>query len=311
MTMKKIFYSLMVLALFTACSNEDMMPGTANEGPVQLSSVSVGAMTRGSIIDDNFAFDNGDKVVMTATVNGLLVNNTFTYNGSKWSQDASEGSYSLICIQDDPEIESIVSYGGNATAPSDGGRNQNIRESYIAADVLKADASMGNIEFAAGVATVRLDHSNSDFALKVYDGYDENNTLAEETPVLKIIVDVDGLNPGSVNETYTAWNAGKHTDTNGNYTLFRVHLRSGCSILKAELSKVNEKAGDLKTDILFRSNGGNDTPSNEINLEQGRRYNASYTYDMINTVATVSVSILPFEGNPDQNITVAPDITNP
>ncbi len=300
--MKKIFYSLIGLALFTACSNDDMMPDVPKEGPVQLASVNVGSMTRGSIDNGEFAFNYGDKVVMTATVNSSLVSNTFTYEGGKWSQDAPEGNYSLIYIQDNPMIESIVSYGGNATALSDGGRNQNSRENYIAADVLKADISMGNIWFADGIVFAQLAHGNSDLALKVYDGYDEKNTLVENTPVLKVIVDEDGSSPDSKLLTFTAWNAGKDFDANGYYTLFRVQLPAVGSILEAELSNVNETAGGLKTDILFRASDGQ--PSNEIDLEAGRRYSASYTYDMLKTVATVSVSISPFEDNPEQNITV-------
>ncbi len=293
--MKKYKILGFVTLLFLAgCNNEKMTLIDTAEGPVQLASVSVGSMTRGSIDNGEFAFDNEDKVVMTATVNSSLVSNTFTYNGGKWTQDAPVGDYRSIYVQDSPTINSIVSYGGKA----EGGiyTDQSSMESYAMASSLAADPMryLGDITIDGNVVTARLDHDNSDLALKVYDGYDEKNTLVENTPVMKVIIDEDGSSPDSKLLTFTAWNAGKSTDSYGTYTLFRVQLPAGCSILEAELSNVNETAGGLKTDILFRASDGQ--PSNEIDLEAGRRYSASYTYDMLKTVATVNVSISPFEG---------------
>ena len=302
--MKKIFYSIMALALLTGCSNEDMLPEVPNEGLIELASIGIGTQTRGSVDDEGeFSFSDGDKVLMTVEVNENSFSNSFTYNGGKWTQDAPVGDYRSIYVQDSPTINSIVSYGGKA----EGGiyTDQSSMESYAMASSLIADQTRGTIELNGNVVTARLDHDNSDLALKVYDGYDEKNTLVENTPVLKVIVDEDGSSPDSKLLTFTAWNAGKSTDSYGTYTLFRVQLPAGCSILEAELSNVNETTGGLKTGILFRASDGQ--PSNEIDLERGRRYSASYTYDMMKTVATVNVSISPFEGNPDQNITASRD----
>ncbi len=298
--MKKIFYGLMALALLAGCSSEEMVPESPNEGLVELASVGIGTQTRGSVDDEGeFSFSDRDKVLMTVEVNENSFSNSFTYNGGKWTQDAPVGDYRSIYVQDSPTINSIVSYGGKA----EGGvyTDQSSMESYAMASCLMADQSMGQIKFDGNVVTARLDHGNSDLAFKVYDGYDEKNTLVENTPVLKVIVDEDGSGADSKLLNFTAWNAGKSTDSYGTYTLFRVQLPAGCSIVEAELSNVNETAGGLKTDIFFRASDGQ--PSNEIDLEAGRRYSASYTYDIIKTVATVNVSISQFEGTPDQNIT--------
>ncbi len=295
--MKKIFYSIMALALLTGCSNEDMMPDAPKEGLIELASVGIGTQTRGSVDDEGeFCFSDGDKVLMTVEVNENSFSNSFTYNGGKWTQDAPVGDYRSIYVQDSPTINSIVSYGGKV----EGGvyTDQSSMESYVMASSLAADPMryLGYITMIDGnVETARLDHDNSDLALKVYDGYDEKNTLAENTPVLEVTVDEDGSGPYSNTLTFTAWNAGKASDAYGYvYTLFRVQLPAGCSILEAELSNVNDVAGSLTTDIHFRTNDGQ--PSNEIDLEAGRRYSASYTYNMLNTVATVNVSISAFEG---------------
>ncbi len=160
-------------------------------GLVELASVGIGAQTRGSVDEDGkFSFSDGDKVLMTAKVDGTSIYNSFTYKGGKWTQDAPVGDYRAICVQDSPTINSIVSYGGKI----EGGvyTDQSSMESYAMASSLVADQTRGKIEFDGNVASARLDHSNSDLALKVYDGYDKNNTLAEGTPVLKVIVDMDG-----------------------------------------------------------------------------------------------------------------------
>ncbi len=304
--MKKISIGLVILSMLMACGNDDMMPDVPKEGPVQLASVSVGTHTRGALIDNNFVFGSGDQVMMTAMVDGSVICNTFTYDGNKWTQDTPTGRYSTIYWQDDPAIRTIVSYGGKPVPPTTGMfLDQNSEGKYIAADRMEADPGrpIGSISITDDVVSARLAHDNSDLALKVYDGYDEKNVLAENTPVLKVIVDEDGSGADSKSLTFTAWNAGKASDGYGGfYTLFRVQLPAHCSILKAELSNVNETAGDLKTDILFRAS--DDQPSNEIDLESGRRYSASYTYDMLKTVATVNVSISPFEDNPEQDIIV-------
>ncbi len=298
--MKNIFYGLMALALLAGCSSEDMMPESPNEGLVELASVGIGEQTRGFVDNDGqYFFVSGDKVLMEASVNGSTISNTFTYDGAIWSQDAPSRNYKAIFVQDNPQILSVASYGGFATETYIA--DQSSMDNYAMASCLMADQSMGQIKFDGNVVTARLDHDNSDLAFKVYDGYDEKNTLVENTPVLKVIVDEDGSGADSKLLNFTAWNVGKSTDSYGIYTLFRVQLPAGCSILEAELSNVNETAGGLKTDIFFRASDGQ--PSNEINLEAGRRYSASYIYDMIKTVATVNVSISQFEGTPDQNIT--------
>ncbi len=303
--MKKIFYSIMALALLIGCSNEDMMPETLKEGPVQLASVCVGSMKRGSIVDDNFFFGSGAQVLMSAMVNGSTVYNTFTYDGNKWTQDAPEGSYSLICIQDSPTIESIVSYGGNATAPADGGRNQNSEVSYIAADELKADVSM--IEFADGMVSATLAHANSDFVVKVRDGEGSANVLNADTPVLTVTIDQNGPAPGSETYDYITWNTGKSQDEYGDwYTTFRVILPAGCSIIKATLSKANATAGDATTDIKFYWAASGD-PSDIEALKQGTRYSATYEYNQYISMATVGISIMPFDEYAEQDITASKD----
>ncbi len=291
--MKRLFYLTLAACACIGCHNEaDLTPPANSTGQVQLQ---VKNAPQGTIIDGQFVFGSGDKVLMTATVNEQSISNSFTYNGGRWTQDAPEGDYKNILWQDNPTINLIISYGGNTT-PSANTLDQSNEIKYIGASELVANAiaNYGSIEYVDGMVSARLDHANADLALKVYDGYDENNTLDEGTPTLTVIVDGDGLGPGSATKTYTAWNAGKHTDDDGTYTLFRVQLPYRCCILKAELSNVNATAGDLQTEIHFRAQEGQ--PSNEIDLERGKRYNASYTYDMLKTVATVSVSITPFEG---------------
>ncbi len=300
--MKKIFYSLMALALFTACSNDDIMPDVPKEGLIELASVNIGTQTRGSVDDKGeFSFSDGDKVLMTAEVNGNSISNSFTYNGGKWTQDAPVGNYRSIYVQDTPAINSIVSYGGKVEEGVY--TDQSSMESYVMASSLAADPM--NITINGNVVTARLDHDNSDLLLKAYDGYDDKNALAEQTPVLKVIVDKDGTDSNSETETYTAWNAGKLTDENRSYTLFRVQLPAGCSILKAELSNVNATASNLTTEILFRL--GDNTLSSEKDLVSGKRYSASYTYESMKTVSSVDVSISPFKDNLGQNITANTD----
>ncbi len=306
-SMKKIFFLggvVVILTLFAACSKDVIHPET-QEGLIELASVGIGEQTRGFVDDDGqYFFVSGDKVLMEASVNGSTIRNTFTYDGAIWSQDAPIGNYKAIFVQDKPQILSVASYGGYATEIYIA--DQSSMDNYAMASCLMADQSMGQIKFDGNFVTACLDHYNSDLALKVYDGYDEKNTLVEDTPVLKVIIDEDGSGSDSKLLNFTAWNAGKSTDSDGTYTLFRVQLPAGCSILKAELSNVNETAGGLKTDILFRANDGQ--PSNEIDLERGRRYSASYTYDMLKTVATVDVSISPFEGGDlDHDITASKD----
>ncbi len=299
---RHLFYWLAVGTMICAgCHNEaEVTPPANSTGQVQLH---VKNAPQGSTDDDGqFAFSDGDKVLMTAEVNEQSISNTFTYDGNQWTQDVPVGNYKSLFWQDDPTIMSIVSYGGKPTTPSTWVIDQSSEEKYTAASYLLADATqnIGEISIPFDLVSARLDHANADLALKVYDGYDENNTLDEDTPVLKVTIDGDGLAPGSATYTYTAWNAGKHTDENGTYTLFRVQLPTRCCILEAELSNVNAATSGLIADIYFRSPDG--PPSNEIELERGKRYNASYTYDMLKTVATVNVSITPFEGTPTNDL---------
>ncbi len=294
----------MASALLMACSSDDILPENPKEGPVQLASLGVGSMTRGTIIDDNFAFNSRDKVIMTATVNSAKVSNTFTYTGAKWIQDAPEGNYSLICIQDNPEIESVVSYGGISTAPADDGRNQSSMERYIAADVLKADEFMGKIGFAGGAVSARLDHASADFVVKVRDGRGAANILDEDTPVLTVTVDRDGLSPGSTTYDYISWNTGKSQDENGDwYTTFRVILPDGCTILKATLSKVNATAGDATTGMYFYRGTDGET-SKKIELKSGVRYTATYNYKEYMSVGSVNLLIEGFVTLPETDIVV-------
>ncbi len=267
-------------------------------GPIIIEEISVGDWSesennfiskapRSVIIDDNFIFGSGDQVLMSAIVDGSTIYNTFTYDGNKWTQDEPEGSYRSICVQDNPTIESIVSYGGNATAPADKGRNQNSRVSYIAADVLKADVSMGNIEFADRVVFAELAHASADFVVKVRDGEDSANVLDEDTPVLTVTIDEDGLGIGSVTYDYISWNAEKSQDDNGDwYTTFRVILPEGCTILKATLSKVNATAGDATTEIKFFWAASGE-PSDSEELKRGTRYSTEYTYNSASSAETV------------------------
>lgn len=277
--MKKIFYSLMALTLLVACSNEDMMPDVPKEGPVQLASVSVGTHTRGTLIDNNFVFGSGDQVQMTAMVNGSIIRNTFTYDGNKWTQDAPTGKYSTIYWQDVPTIETIVSYGGKPTAS---GRfvNQSSEEKYAAADRLEADPGrpIGSISITDDFVSAELGHASADFVVKVRDGEGSANILEEDTPVLTVTIDADGLGMGSVPYDYITWNTGKSQDEDGDwYTTFRVILPDGCTIQKATLSNVNATAGDATTDIKFFWAESNE-PSDRENLKRGTRYSATYTY---------------------------------
>ncbi len=295
---KHLFYLwAMGTVICASCQNEaELTPPADSTGQVQLH---VKNAPQGTIIDDNFVFGSGDQVLMTAKVNGQSIRNTFTYDGNRWTQDAPTGKYKNILVQDAPTINSIVSYGGKPVPPMNT-FDQSSEEKYIAASYLLADDYIGEIRITGNFVSARLDHAHSDLALKVYDGYDENNTLDEETPVLTVTVDLDGTGSASELRTYTAWNAGKHTDEYGIYTLFRVQLPAGCCILKAELQNVNAATGGLKADIYFRAPDGQ--PSNEIELERGKRYNASYTYDVLKTVATVDVFITPFEGTPTNDL---------
>ncbi len=296
---KHLFYLwAMGTVICASCQNEaELTPPADSTGQVQLH---VKNAPQGTIIDDGqFVFSSGDQVRMTAKVNGQSIHNTFTYDGAYWTQDTPIGNYKNILWQDDPWIMSIVSYGGKPTKAND--YDQSSEEKYTAASYLLADDYIGEISITDYFVSARLDHANSDLALKVYDGYDENNTLDEETPVLTVTVDLDGTGSASELRTYTAWNAGKHTDENGIYTLFRVQLPAGCCILKGELQNVNAATGGLTADILFYAPDGQQ-PSNEIELERGKRYNASYTYDVLKTVTTVDVFITPFEGTPTNDL---------
>ncbi len=302
--MKRIFYSIIALTLLAGCSREDVLPESPKEGLVQLESVGVGSMTRGSIIDDNFAFENGDKVVMTAMVNGSTISNTFTYDGSKWTQDSPEdNNYTLICIQDNPEIESVVSYGGNATPPSDGGVNQNSRESYIAADELKADHSKEEIQFTNGIVSAQLAHAGCDFVLKVCDGPGSGNKLDEGTPTLVFWMNLDG----GKSQEFTAWNAEKRQHSDGLwYTTFRVILPAGSTIEKAILRDTNSVTENTATEISFYR-ADDWTSSEEIALQPGIRYTATYEFNEYVTVTEVGMEIMPFSENPEQEITASKD----
>ncbi len=290
-------------------------------GPIIIEEISVGDWSesgssfiskapRGAVDDDaEFHFSDRDKVLMTATVDGKSTSNSFTYNaaGDKWEQDAPVGNYKSICVQDNPTIESIVSYGGKA----EGGvyTDQSSMERYAMASELIADQTKGKIELDGNVVTARLAHDNSDLALKVYDGDTEENALAEETPVLKVTIDKDGSNMGSVTKTYTAWNMGKHTDEKGTYTLFRVQLRARCTILKAELSKIKGEDDVVTREILFTLNSNN-MPSNEVDLERGKRYTAEYTYykDVALDETTKTYTVFTAEGLQQVNQTIANNI---
>ncbi len=298
--MKRLFYLTLAACACIGCHNEaDLTPPVGSTGEVQLQ---VKNAPQGSILDGQFVFGSGDQVRIDAQTNGQLISNTFTYDGNRWTQDAPKGNYKNILWQDDLTILNVVSYGGKPAAPASNTLlDQSSEDKYIAASELIANEYWGSIEMLDGLISARLDHINADLALKVYDGYDANNTLDEDTPTLTVIVDKDGSSMGSVTATYTAWNAGKHTDENGDtYTLFRVQLPYHCSILEATLQHVNDVAGDEETEIYFRAPDGQ--PSNEIDLERGKRYNASYTYDVQKTVATLNISITPFEGTPTNDL---------
>ncbi len=309
--MKKIFYSLIGLALFTACSNDDMMPDITKEGPVQLASVSVGSHTRGTLFDNNFVFGSGDQVLMSALVNGSTVYNTFTYDGNKWTQDAPAGNYSTIYWQDNPDIKAIVSSGGKPALPvyAVNSPDQSSEEKYIAADRLEAasDRPIGSISITGGMVSAQLDHASADFVVKVRDGEGSANVLDEDTPVLTVTIDADGLGMGSATYDYITWNTGKSQDENGDwYTTFRVILPDGCTVLKATLSKVNATAGEATTEIKFYWAESNE-PSNREELKRGIRYSSTYEYNEYISMTSVGISIMPFDEYAEQDITASKD----
>ncbi len=308
--MKKIFYSIMALALLTACSNDDMMPDVPKEGPVQLASVSVGTHTRGALIDNNFVFGSGDQVMMTAMVDGSIVRNTFTYDGNKWTQDTPTGRYATIYWQDDPAIRTIVSYGGKPVPPTTGMfLDQNSEEKYIAADRMEADPGrpIGSISTTVDFVSAELDHASADFVVKVRDGEGSANVLAEGTPVLTVTIDADGLDRGGDTYDYIAWNTGKSQDENGDwYTTFRVILPAGCTIIKATLSKANATAGNATTEIKFYWEESHE-PSVKEELKHGTRYSATYKYNEYLSMTSVGISIKPFDKYAEQDITASKD----
>ncbi len=308
--MKKIFYSIMALALLSACSNDDMMPDATKEGPVQLASVSVGTHTRGALIDNNFVFGSGDQVMMTAMVDGSVIRNTFTYDGNKWTQDTPTGRYSTIYWQDDPTIRTIVSYGGKPVPPTTGMfMDQNSEEKYIAADRMEADPGrpIGSISITDDFVSAELGHASADFVVKVRDGEGSANVLEENTPVLTVTVDADGLDMGGETYDYIAWNTGKSQDGNGDwYTTFRVILPDGCTVLKATLSKANAAAGEATTEIKFYWAESNE-PSNREELKHGTRYSATYEYNEYLSMTSVGISIKPFDEYAEQDITASKD----
>ncbi len=310
--MKKIFYSLIGLALLTACSNDDMMRDVPKEGPVQLASVSVGTHTRGILIDNNFVFGSGDQVMMTAMVDGSVICNTFTYDGNKWTQDTPTGRYSTIYWQDDPAIRTIVSYGGKPVPPTTGMfLDQNSEGKYIAADRMEADPGrpIGSFSITDDVVSAQLAHANSDFVVKVRDGRGAANVLAEGTPELTVTIDADGLDKGGETYDYIAWNTGKSQDENGDrYTTFRVILPAGCTIIKATLSKANATAGEATTEMNFywKMSGDNygDT-SSKIELKRGNRYTATYSYEEYLPVGSTGLFIDGFVPMPETDIVVS------
>ncbi len=308
--MKKIFYSLIGLALLTACSNDDMMPDVPKEGPVQLASVSVGTHTRGTLIDNNFVFGSGDQVMMTAMVDGSVIRNTFTYDGNKWTQDTPTGRYSTIYWQDNPAIRTIVSYGGKPVPPTTGMfLNQNSEGKYIAADRMEADPGrrIGSISNTDDFVSAELGHASADFVVKVRDGEGSANVLAEGTPVLTVTIDADGLDKGGETYDYIAWNTGKSQDENGDwYTTFRVILPAGCTIIKATLSKANASAGNATTEIKFYWAESHE-PSVREELKHGTRYSATYEYHEYLSMTSVGISIKPFDEYAEQDITASKD----
>ncbi len=310
--MKKIFYGLTALALLAGCSSEEMVPETPKEGPVQLASVGVGPHTRGVLIDDNFVFGSGDQVLMSAMVNGSTVYNTFTYDGNKWTQDIPAGNYSTICWQDNPTIETVVSSGGKPARPTSAVRSldQSSEEKYTAAYLLKADSSlpMGSISITDGKVSAELAHACVDFVVKVRDGRGAANVLDEDTPVLTVTIDQNGLAPGSVTDDYITWNTGKSQDEDGNlYTTFRVILPDKCTVLKATLSKVNATAGDATTEMNFywKMSGDNyGDISSKIELKRGNRYTATYSYEEYLPVGSTGLFIDGFVPMPETDIVV-------
>ncbi len=309
--MKQIFYSLMALALLTGCSNEDMMPDITKEGAVQLASVSVGSHTRGTLFDNNFVFGSGDQVLMSALVNGSTVYNTFTYDGNRWTQDAPAGKYSTIYWQDNPGIKAIVSSGGKPALPVYAVRSldQSSEEKYTAAYLMKADLSMpiGSISITDDKVSAELALDCVDFVVKVRDGEGSANVLDEDTPVLTVTIDINGLSPGSVTDDYIAWNAGKSQDENGDwYTTFRVILPHKCTVQKATLSKANAAAGEATTEIKFFWTESGE-PSDKEDLKRGIRYSSTYEYNEYLSMTSVGISIMPFDEYAEQDIIASSD----
>ncbi len=273
--MKKIFYGLMALVLFTACSNEEVIPETSEasgKGLVKLVAVGIGSESRAEFVDGKFAFTSGDKVLVSATVNGGKIQNSFTFDGGSWLQDAPAGSCHGIYAQDNPTIHSIVSYAGKvvATAVTD----QSSEEKYLAADYLRADDVLGTITYRNGKISATLAHAGSDFVLTVKDGDTETDVLAAAA-ALTVTVDQDGTGSLSATNTYTAWNSGKADGK----TVFRVILPAGCSIVRAELAKARGVDDTKLGPIYLNLNSNNTTtPSAKVNLEANCRYTAGYTY---------------------------------
>ncbi len=289
--MKKIFYSLIGLALLTGCSNDDMMPDAPAKELVRLESVGAGSITRGAIDRTwwDFSFTAGDQVLVAgitledyeALRDDKAIWNTFTFDGAYWTQDEPKGNYQGIYVQDDMMIAEIRSYGGFAVDKSY--NDQSTEERYVAADELKASILVKSYTDIIGVINTKdykeywatLDHMKADFVLKVYDGTEETDILGENA-VLEVIVGKDGTYSDTDIEIYKAWNTGKSTDDNGTYTTFRVMLPDGCSIDYAQLSSINSTTTEVKRINFTWAVSGN--ASRDRNLEGGIRYSATYAY---------------------------------
>ncbi len=286
--MKKIFYSLIGLALLTGCSNDDMMPDAPAKELVRLESVGAGSITRGAIDRTwwDFSFTAGDQVLVAgitledyeASRDDKAIRNTFTFDGAYWTQDEPTGNYQGIYVQDDMMIAEIRSYGGFAVNKSY--NDQSTEERYVAADELKASIMaypyIGEIKTSDDKQyTATLEHMNADFVLKVYDGTEEADILGENA-VLEVIVDKDGTYSGADTEIYKAWNTGKSMDDKGTFSTFRVMLPDGCSIDYAQLSSINSTTTEVKRITLTWAVSGN--ASRDQNLERGLRYTTTYTY---------------------------------
>ncbi len=286
--MKKIFYSIMALALLTGCNSDDMMPDAPTKELVRLESVGAGSITRGAIDRTwwDFSFTAGDQVLVAGMTqedydafrDDQAIWNTFTFDGAYWTQDKPTGYYKSIYVQDEMKIVEIRSYGGFAVNKSY--NDQSTEERYVAADELKASImvypSVGEIktsDYKQYGAT--LDHMKADFVLKVYDGTEEADILGENA-VLEVIVDKDGTYSDTDIEIYKAWNTGKSTDDNGTYTTFRVMLPDGCSIDYAQLSSINSTTTEVKKISFTWAVSGK--ASRDQNLERGLRYTTTYTY---------------------------------